>query len=364
MKKSLYNIESKVDSTSYDDFNDYQLKISLGFLRLIIICMGVLNIVLLITDFINYSNDQVSLIAIILRVIYIFMVSILLIFYGKIKTYNLLTIVITIYELFAVFLFLYVFYSYKDPDFMIQSWGVFILIIAIFFIPNKIRYMVLVSITTVVSFLVCSYFFLDHINTMQFIAGAIYLGVEIMFCAMFVYYFKHYKRGEFIAKAELVNIYSTDPLTKIGNRNKLEEEAGKWIEFCIRREVDLSLVLIDIDNMKQVNDQHGHLIGDKILYDVSQLMKSELRSNDVCVRWGGDEFVLLLPDTNISQARILLERIRKRILEHRIKDLKVNVTCSFGITSMDAKGQSLEDLIQQADASMYMAKSEGKNKIV
>jgi diguanylate cyclase (GGDEF)-like protein len=143
----------------------------------------------------------------------------------------------------------------------------------------------------------------------------------------------------------------------------LENEANKWLEFCRRHDLNLSLVLIDIDNLKQANDEHGHLVGDKILYDVSQIMKKELRANDVCVRWGGDEFVLLLPDTSVDQARILSERIRKSITEHNLKGPKINVTCSFGITSM-TKGQSLEDMIHQADESMYVAKSEGKNKIV
>jgi diguanylate cyclase (GGDEF)-like protein len=361
MKKSLFN--ASYDDSRYNSFDDYQYEVSLGFIKIVSILAGFFNIILLVVDYINYINNHVNLFAIIIRIVFIISMILLLFFIKKIKTYKQLANILTLYELVATFVFLSIFVSYTKPDLLIQSWGVFVLIFFVFIVPNKLINMVIVSILAAISFLACIYFAVPDISNTHFIAAAVYLLVEIIICTGNTYYFKQYKRGEFIAKNELIQIYSTDPLTKIGNRNKLKNEANKWLEFCRRHNLDLSLVLVDIDDLKRANDEHGHLVGDKILYNVSQIMKNELRTDDVCVRWGGDVFVLLLPDTSVEQARILSERIRKSIIEHKVKGLKKNITCSFGITKM-MDGQSLEDMIHQADESMYIAKSEGKNKVV
>ena len=188
------------------------------------------------------------------------------------------------------------------------------------------------------------------------------MAAAITLCAVFAYYFHRYQYGEYVAKSELQNIYSTDRLTKVGNRIKLEEEADRWMEFCSRHNLELSLVLIDIDNLKQINDEYGHLIGDHVLFDTAQVMCAQLRKNDVCARWGGDEFVLLLPYTGVEKARALSERIRKTVSEHLFRT-HIKITCSFGIAGIK-KGCSLEQLIEQADHTMYLAKKEGKNSVM
>ncbi|MDD5016789.1 MAG: GGDEF domain-containing protein [Eubacteriales bacterium] len=323
--------------------------------------VGSFNIVLLIPDIIYLESFSAKLLAVMFRTVYTIMAAMMLVWTGKIKSYKTLSFVVTIYELTAVFIFLFIFHQYTSPDYTIQLLGIIIIIIAIFLIPNRWINMIIIAIAAAAGFLLSSYFVIEELNHTQFFAGIIYLIIEIALCAVFAYFYNRYQRGEYLAKTELQRIYATDPLTQIGNRVRLEDEADKWISFCTRHHLPLSLVLIDIDNMKQINDQYGHPIGDVILYEMAQIMHTQLRKNDVCIRWGGDEFILLLPYTNANEAKSFTERIRHEILGHDF-NTDINITCSCGIVSMKEE-YDLGQLIRQADAAMYMAKKQGKNNI-
>jgi diguanylate cyclase (GGDEF)-like protein len=140
---------------------------------------------------------------------------------------------------------------------------------------------------------------------------------------------------------------------------RLEKEATKWLSFCSRHNLPLSLVIIDIDNMKHINDQHGHLTGDATICELVQIICGDLRKNDSCIRWGGDEFVLLLPGTTAANAHYLVERIRGEVEGHTFP-AGSRITCSFGISDL-ACGDTLEKLLASADELLYQAKKHGKN---
>lgn len=335
--------------------------VSLNIIRLMISIIGFFNLVLLWADFFNIQDANARLIAVVLRVVFIIFMVVLLVCFKKIKTYKAFAFLITIYEFAAVCLFLYVFSLYSSPDFFIQVLGLMILVLAIFIIPNLWYNMVFAASVGSIGFFTLVYLTLENLDEQYFFASIIYVVMEILLCAGVSFYYRQYQQNEFYAKKELLRIYSTDPLTKVGNRVKLENEAEKWMEFCSRHKMDLALVLIDIDDMKKINDERGHLVGDIILYEAAQIMSDQLRKNDVCVRWGGDEFVLLLPKTNMDQAKHLSLRIQEAFANQDVAD-NLKITCSFGITSMH-KGDSLDLLVQQADTSMYVAKKQGKNAI-
>lgn len=360
MNDTRNNSDSANAIAENEFFFDYQMSVSLNFIRLVICILGLFNLVLLFVDFFNIDDVSAKLVASMLRIVFILLIVVLIVFIKRIKSFKVMSYIITAYELAAVIVFLFVYSLYDSPDFLIQLMGVMIIIIAIFLIPNQWINMLILSVAVAFGLFAYTYIMME-VNGVQFVAGMIYVAVEILLCGVFAYYFKRYQQGEYIVKTELLRIYSTDPLTKVGNRIKLQEEAEKWIEFCSRHNLDLSLVVADIDNMKTINDKHGHLVGDVILYETAQIMSDALRKNDVCVRWGGDEFILLLPYTNVEQANKLCDRIQNMILVHEIY-LNYNITCSFGISSMK-KGDRLSRLIEQADESMYNAKKLGKNCI-
>jgi two-component system cell cycle response regulator len=339
-------------------YYEYQLSVSSNLIRSIALIIGLFNLLLIIPDTMNIPAPAKYLM-IVERVVYSLITVSLFIFLRRIKTFSALSVIVSSFELGAAALFMHVFSMYPDPDFLIQAFGAFIIITAIFLVPNYLVNMLVLSAGTGAAFLLLAY--LKGMEGTRFIAVAAYLFIVIILCTVFAYNSNRRKRREFSSQALLKKLCFTDPLTKIGNRIKLEEEAEKWISFCTRKRLELSLVLIDVDNLKMLNDEYGHLVGDAVLYELAQIIKSRIRRHDVFVRWGGDEFVLLLPDTGIEEARKLIERIRAAIQEKQF-DTNVIVTCSFGIAAMK-ESLSLEQLIVMADEFMYHAKKQGKDTI-
>ena len=158
----------------------------------------------------------------------------------------------------------------------------------------------------------------------------------------------------------------TDPLTGINNRRRLYELAEYEFEIALRYRQPLSVIMFDLDHFKEVNDIFGHAVGDHMLQRVTQIARSELRSADVIGRYGGEEFVIVLPMTNAHHAYPLAERIRTRVAAICVPTEKgdASVTVSIGIVEMfhSPKVDSIDDLIRRADEAMYAAKQAGRNR--
>ncbi len=162
-----------------------------------------------------------------------------------------------------------------------------------------------------------------------------------------------------IKEVEYLSI--TDTLTKIPNRRKFEIEIEKETARSNRYGHDLSFVLIDIDFFKNVNDSYGHKVGDRVLKKLSLLIKKQLRLNDFVSRWGGEEFALLLPETNLEEAKHISEKLREYI--HQICfENGLFITCSFGIAQY-SKDETLDDLFNKVDGALYKAKELGRNRV-
>lgn len=154
---------------------------------------------------------------------------------------------------------------------------------------------------------------------------------------------------------------NTDPLTSLYNRGYLEEQIVKELKRCESTGNTLSLVLLDIDHFHKINDKFGHYVGDQVLTDLAELILSCVRGHDVVARWGGEEFVILMPDTDIFTARTLAKKLHEKINELRWDD-ELSCSCSFGITGWEA-GTTASELFQQADDMLYQAKAAGRNQL-
>ncbi len=152
-----------------------------------------------------------------------------------------------------------------------------------------------------------------------------------------------------------------DELTKIFNRSKFNEMLEYEIERKNRYGYDLSLIIFDIDNFKQINDTYGHLKGDQVLKEVSSIVKNSVRSTDLVARWGGEEFAVLLNSCSLENAVKVAENIRKNIEKFfQLKELPI--TCSFGVAEFK-EYDTKESFIHEADKALYKAKNRGKNRV-
>ncbi|KAB7888618.1 GGDEF domain-containing response regulator [Poseidonibacter ostreae] len=156
---------------------------------------------------------------------------------------------------------------------------------------------------------------------------------------------------------------SHDTLTGLFNRNKFNSLFGKEIRRALRYNTSLSLVLFDIDLFKVVNDKYGHQIGDEVLKEISTIVSKSVREHDTVVRWGGEEFLILLPETDIKGASIVAEKIRTTIYENSLTKMNLNITVSFGISILN-QNDNEDSFITRTDEALYEAKRTGRNKVV
>lgn len=159
----------------------------------------------------------------------------------------------------------------------------------------------------------------------------------------------------------------TDPLTQLGNRLALDKTLPKLVSSAHRHQKSLSILMIDIDNFKQINDEYGHQIGDEILIAVAQAINTQARNSDMTFRFGGEEFLSIMDNTNARGSAIAAERFRKAIENIDTSKLGLhknnNVTISIGFAQLDAKEQAAT-LIKRADIALYKAKQKGKNCVL
>jgi len=157
-----------------------------------------------------------------------------------------------------------------------------------------------------------------------------------------------------------------DSLTDLPNRRLYEKLIKQEISLMQRYGHETVLIILDIDNFKKINDTYGHPVGDDILRQVADLLKSNVRDSDTVFRFGGEEFIILMPQTSLEGGYAFADRLRKLIMDKTfsIGPITVQITSSFGITSMDdTNSQNLEGYYHLADRALYLAKQRGKNRV-
>jgi diguanylate cyclase (GGDEF)-like protein len=155
---------------------------------------------------------------------------------------------------------------------------------------------------------------------------------------------------------------TVDDLTKVFNRRYVNAQLIYEHERALRTSKRFSCLSIDIDNFKKVNDTYGHSFGDEVLIEVASRMNTIIRGYDVLGRFGGEEFMVILPETELEDARSLAERVRLDISEEPTKG--VSVTVSIGVATMNLKGESIDDFLRRVDTVLYEAKAAGKNCVI
>jgi len=171
-------------------------------------------------------------------------------------------------------------------------------------------------------------------------------------------------------KNEFRELSLVDELTHLHNRRFFTTEAPRALSHCLRYTEPLSLLLMDLDNFKTINDTYGHDAGDQVLKDVARVLGDETRTGDIVARLGGEEFVFVLPGTGAQGARVFAERLRKKVagLVWFLDNSEIQVTISIGISDLDGRAGDLQDLVhlllEEADQALYSCKDKGKNQVV
>lgn len=187
--------------------------------------------------------------------------------------------------------------------------------------------------------------------------------------AIYLYDFQMFEKERELKqqRQEVERVAKLDQLTSLFNRSHFTPAAEKIFEQSKRYDWELSLVMVDLDHFKNINDTYGHLAGDRVLSATGEVIDNETRNADLACRFGGEEFCIVTPHTDREGAEELARRIKRRLQSIDFgtkKDLTFSVTCSIGIARRNDAMQSLQDLIRDADARLYEAKNNGRNQIV
>ena len=161
--------------------------------------------------------------------------------------------------------------------------------------------------------------------------------------------------------SSMQSISMNDPLTGIANRLHFTMVYKHAINVAVREQRPLGVIFFDIDHFKRVNDEYGHLIGDEVLKDIAALVKRRLRKSDIFARWGGEEFIILLPDTPLDESCMIAKTLRIAIELENFENVG-RLTCSFGVATLH-ENESPEGLLQRVDELLYRAKSKGRNRV-
>ena len=157
-----------------------------------------------------------------------------------------------------------------------------------------------------------------------------------------------------------------DAMTGLRNRRFLEEYSETLVSQCKRRGTSMTLIMMDLDYFKKVNDTYGHDVGDSILIDLSNIFKAHVRESDLVIRYGGEEFLIILPDTNSEDGLLVAEKIRVAVENFQFKagSVLINKTISAGVADYPSDGQAFWQVLKYADVSLYAAKDTGRNQVV
>lgn len=224
---------------------------------------------------------------------------------------------------------------------------------------------VFVLVISAVMFSPSHFFIAEHINyTNAFKLRLLYSFLTVTFLSALYEYSRERSLKQSIELSQKYqNLAHFDPLTGLANRRFAMDALTREQARVARNNDSLSILLCDIDNFKQINDSFGHNAGDEVLVNLSSLFTGTIRKQDVLSRWGGEEFLFILPQTDLTNAYVIAEKIRKTVEDNPsvFEHHNINATISIGIAQFDTDS-SIDDIMKTADKYLYQAKSAGRNQ--
>lgn len=343
------------------DFQKYMLQDNIISSRKFILGIALLLQLYIIPDFLYIKDLNMLLIPSLIRLL--FLISSVYYYLHIERTKFPLYQCTSVYEIVQIVLLWALLFTYPDPEIMShrQVYILFMMVILLS-IPNRFFYKITLSLILVLGIL----FILQYrkVHYLTDFSGDLFIFtlLILLFSAFNARTVNRLQRIQYSDALALERLSTTDGLTNTYNRRKYNQDLTKEIARVKRYGNTFSGIMFDLDDFKKVNDDFGHLVGDEVLIKYSSTVKSLIRENDQVYRWGGEEFIILLPNTNLEAALKLSNRIKTMLLQVDFSPAP-NLTCSFGVTSWQ-ENDTADTFTTRLDRLLYEAKANGKACIV
>lgn len=349
------------DKAMEDEYTNHYVKSSIKYIKPLLLLYGILFLLLFLSDYFLIKNTNTIIAIFLLRLSFFLSIIPLYNKIGKMDSPSSYYKWITTYEIIASVTYLTIFYIYETPDLLINSCWIMIIILSFHLIPSRGKFTFTVSFILSIAFFILAFIKLKPDSASHYYAALAYIQLTILLSSISSIRNSRLRRLYFLNNKELLRLSKFDSLTGIYNRLKFDEELEASIKLSKTNNSNLSIVMFDIDDFKKVNDNFGHLTGDRVLIDCMNLIKNCIRERDLLARWGGEEFVVLLSGTSIEAAVELAERLKLLISEHHFHPVG-HISCSFGVASLDTL-DDVDTLLNRVDQQLYSAKKQGKNTV-
>ncbi|SHJ25526.1 diguanylate cyclase (GGDEF) domain-containing protein [Dethiosulfatibacter aminovorans DSM 17477] len=349
------------DKKIENEYFDSMMKKDTRYFKPLILLVAIVYILFMIPEYLFLSNESNYLNLIAIRTLTLVIILCLYHMVKRSKDSNTISMLVSIIEIILVGSYFVLVSQYDTVEFFLKVMDMIILITVVFMLPNKFNNKVVVSLILYAGFFFMAWERFQYVENQHFAAGMVYSFLMIFIITITYYKVNYYNRVNYTHELELKILSETDHLTGIYNRIKFDDELDRWIRHKARYKGSLSLIMMDFDEFKLINDRYGHLAGDRVLKDGVDVIKKIVRNTDVFARWGGEEFILLLPETSCDKAVALAERIRKALEEYEFHTGD-RVTCSFGVVEI-VEGETMQNAVNRVDELLYKAKGNGRNRV-
>lgn len=360
MKQEINRLAEFKDRDLEKEFYRHEVKSGLRISRNTILIFSIINLLFVIPDYLYLASDIKFIVyySLIPRIVIVAMAIAVFILLKKARNH---IAAIKSAIVFAVLMYLiheYMAIHFAPVDLIFEVLDLIYITFGLFIIPNRWITNVLTSAFLTVILIIFTPLTIPTMEEGTKVTITIYLLSQTLIIGTLMHQINKQKRLNYLQRLELEELAKTDALTNSPNRTAcditLEQMCG---EHC-----DFSLILIDLDDFKQVNDLHGHLAGDEVIVKIVNTIKKVIRQDDIIARWGGEEFIVILPHTERERAVEIAERIKVQILSIEHDDMIGKVTASFGVTAFII-GDDMKSIINRADQQLYAAKYQGKNRV-
>lgn len=362
MQSEINHLAEFRDIDKEKRFHDNEVSSRLRLSRNTVIIFAVVDFLFVCTDFMFLQNTTTSAViyySLVPRAITLMAAFLVFVLLKKAVDKSAAIKSIIVFAVFAYLLHEYTAIYFAPVDLTFEILDLIIITYGLYIIPNRWITNTCASTLLIVLFLLLTPFTIPKMETGTKIILTIYFVFQELMQALLIYKNDVQKRVNYSQQLQLESLAKTDALTGVFNRAACDMSIR---QMCANHH-EFALVMIDIDNFKHINDTCGHLAGDKAIVEATEIIKTSVRQDDTVARWGGDEFIIVLPYTPMEKAIETSKRIKDHLSTIKYSNSSSQVTASLGVT-VYTEGDNINSIVNRADLLLYQAKHQGKNGIV